>query len=140
MSQLVRMRRHDTSVPWGFRMHGGAEYGMPLFVQKVSPNSIGFKAGLRPGDGFLQIGQVPAQGMRHDQAKMEIIRLGNEVDFIVQRDVVPIEAGGTSAAGEPRAEILEESTQWHGKEKVEAQNPHVQSRSFKILQQQLASE
>lgn len=35
MTDVVRMRRNDNAVPWGFRMHGGLEYGMPLYVQKV---------------------------------------------------------------------------------------------------------
>jgi len=135
MTSVVRMRRHDTAIPWGFRMHGGLEYGMPLFVQKVSPNSIAFRSSLQPGDAILQIGQVPTQGMRHDQAKMEIIRSGNEVDFVVQREAVDV---GQTDTVDGRTGISEESTQWQGiSKKVEPQNPQVQSRSFKILQQSL---
>lgn len=143
MSQLVRLRRNDTGTPWGFRMNGGAEYGQPLYVFKIVPGSIGFKHGLRPGDAILQIGSVPTSGMRHDQAKMEIIRAGNEVDFIVQRNVVRIpepQAQQTSPEPQtqsspgPRIEIVEEASQWH------AQNPNVQSRSFKLLQASLEAE
>ncbi len=36
MSNLIQLRRSETSMPWGFRMNGGAEYGQPLYVQKVS--------------------------------------------------------------------------------------------------------
>jgi len=32
----VRMNRAGQQVPWGFRLHGGADYGSPLVVQKVS--------------------------------------------------------------------------------------------------------
>ena len=32
----ITMRRMDTSQAWGFRMDGGAQGGMPLYVQKVS--------------------------------------------------------------------------------------------------------
>ena len=32
----VRMRRTDPSSPWGFRIHGGADFGTPLMVQKVN--------------------------------------------------------------------------------------------------------
>ena len=46
---------------------------------------MSFRAGLRPGDGLLQIGSVPTHGMSHAAAKMEIIRAGNDVDFIIQR-------------------------------------------------------
>lgn len=44
---LVRLRRHQTGTPWGFRLQGGRDYGLPIFIQKVSwrlPPVIG-----RPG-------------------------------------------------------------------------------------------
>ncbi|KAK2156683.1 hypothetical protein LSH36_207g02013 [Paralvinella palmiformis] len=87
MCELIQLRRRDTSTPWGFRMNGGREFGQPLFIQKVTNHSIAYKCGIRPGDGIVQIGQVPTHGMTHEQAKMEIIRAGNEVDFVVQRSV-----------------------------------------------------
>ena len=31
----VRLRRVNTSTPWGFRMNGGIEKETPLFIQKV---------------------------------------------------------------------------------------------------------
>ena len=40
---------------------------------------------MRAGDGILKIGHVPAVHLDHQQAKMEIIRAGNELDFFVQR-------------------------------------------------------
>jgi type II secretory pathway component PulC len=43
------------------------------------------RSGMRPGDGILQINNVPATYLDHEQAKMEIIRSGNELDFVVQR-------------------------------------------------------
>ena len=55
------------------------------FYMQVVAGSIAFKAGLKPGDGILQIGQLPTEGMTHEQAKMEIIRSGNDLDFIIQR-------------------------------------------------------
>ncbi len=51
----------------------------------MNPRSISEKSGLRPGDGLLFIAGIPAEGMTHDQAKMEILRAGNELDFYVQR-------------------------------------------------------
>lgn len=46
---------------------------------------MGDRSGLRPGDGILKINNVPATYLDHEQAKMEIIRSGNELDFVVQR-------------------------------------------------------
>ena len=36
MGLLIRLRRRDTSTPWGFRMNGGVEFNQPLFIQRVS--------------------------------------------------------------------------------------------------------
>jgi len=32
---LVQLRRMETSQPWGFRLRGGTDQGMPLFVEHV---------------------------------------------------------------------------------------------------------
>lgn len=52
---------------------------------QVTAGSIAHRAGLMPGDALLQIGPEPTEGMTHEQAKMEIIRAGNDLDFIVHR-------------------------------------------------------
>lgn len=52
---------------------------------QVSPKSIAYRSGLRVGDGIIRIGNTPAQYLNHQDAKMEIIRAGNELDFVVQR-------------------------------------------------------
>ena len=51
----------------------------------MTHNSMAAKAGLQPGDGILAIGMSETANMSHNQAKMEIIRAGNDVDFIIQR-------------------------------------------------------
>ena len=38
-----------------------------------------------PGDVIRQICNAPTRRMTHEQAKMEIIRAGNELDFFVHR-------------------------------------------------------
>ena len=55
------------------------------------------------------------------------------------RNVVPVKSADDVDAGSPRAEISEESTEWRSRN-IPAQDPNVQSRSFKMLQQQLAAE
>ncbi len=52
---------------------------------QVTPNSLAHRCGMRPGDAVLQIGTTPTQGMGHQEAKSEILRAGNDLDFIVQR-------------------------------------------------------
>ena len=105
MSLQIRLRRHNTSTPWGFRLNGGTEFNQPLFIQRVcnfnkfsgitlkiywpfiqvTPQSIAEKCGLAPGDGVIQIGSVLTDGLTHEEAKMEIIRSGNDLDFTIQR-------------------------------------------------------
>ncbi len=34
----IKMSRNENS-PWGFRLHGGVDFGTPLTIQKVSENS-----------------------------------------------------------------------------------------------------
>lgn len=57
---------------------------MVVFFQ-MSRNGVADRSGMRPGDGILKINNVPATYLDHEQAKMEIIRSGNELDFVVQR-------------------------------------------------------
>ncbi|KAK2185579.1 hypothetical protein NP493_228g09000 [Ridgeia piscesae] len=140
MSCMIKLRRLNTSTPWGFRMNGGVEYGQPLYIQKVTHNSMAARAGLQPGDGILAIGMAETGNMTHNQAKMEIIRAGNDVDFIIQRNVVPVKSADEADASSPRAMVSEESSEWRSRAAIPAQDPNVQSRSFKMLQQQLSAE
>ena len=42
-SNLVCLRRNDTATAWGFRLNGGAEYGQPLYIYKVSFKNLYFE-------------------------------------------------------------------------------------------------
>lgn len=42
MAQLVELRRGDTGQTWGFKMQGGTDVNMPLFVAHVSPYTSNF--------------------------------------------------------------------------------------------------
>jgi len=82
---VIKLRRNDTSQPWGFRMRGGAQQGMPLFVEHVAPNSRAARGGLSAGDGILMICKTNVTKASHDQGKGEVLRAGNELDFTVQK-------------------------------------------------------
>lgn len=43
------------------------------------------RSGLLAGDGILYINNTNADGLSHEQAKMEIIRAGNAITIAVQR-------------------------------------------------------
>ncbi|XP_046563117.1 PDZ and LIM domain protein 4-like isoform X1 [Haliotis rubra] len=133
---VVSLRRSTTGQPWGFRMLGGRDQGTCLYVHKVNSKSIAEKSGLKPADGILSIAGVPTDGMTHDQAKMEILRAGNELDFYVRRNAVSVATETIrrqQSTEEPRAEIIEEPSAFD----TGYQNPNVQSRSFKIIQEAL---
>lgn len=40
MSRCIELKRYNTSQPWGFKMQGGTDVGMPLFVAHVSIASL----------------------------------------------------------------------------------------------------
>jgi hypothetical protein len=88
--QTVRLKRNDTGTPWGFRLQGGRDFNTPLSVQKVTEKSIAKRSGLKEGDAILSIGKTKTDTFNHEEAKMEIIRNGNELEFLVQRGAVKI--------------------------------------------------
>ena len=54
-------------------------------LMQVQPGSVAEQSGLQAGDGVLQINGAATETLEHEAAKMEIIRAGNEVQFLIQR-------------------------------------------------------
>ncbi|XP_071109224.1 PDZ and LIM domain protein 3-like [Haliotis cracherodii] len=136
----VSLRRFDTSQPWGFKLQGGTEYGLPLFIAQVSPKSIAGTAGLQNGDGIVRIGDACANGWSHEKAKAELIRAGNDVDLTVKRGAVntadpAVRAAGQQAAS-PRVELDEGSINPHMNEGSAYRD--VKPKTYQILEQQLS--
>ncbi|XP_053383681.1 FK506-binding protein 5-like [Mercenaria mercenaria] len=121
------LTRESTCTPWC----------LIIGISRVNPKSLSHRLGLRVGDRLLAIGSVQAHNMSHEQAKMEIIRAGNELDLIVQRSasaVIDQPDSRQAYRSQPqRTELVEEPTEYRG-----YTNPNVQSRSFKILQESLS--
>lgn len=86
----LRLKRPDSGTSWGFRLQGGIDFSNPLSVQMVNPGSIAELSGLRAGDGILMINNTNTDSLTHEQAKMEIIRSGNEINLLIQRGAVTI--------------------------------------------------
>ncbi|CAH8607802.1 unnamed protein product [Schistosoma guineensis] len=84
----IRLIRQDTSIPWGFRLEGGTDFGHSITIQHVNPGSIADYSGLRAGDHVIRINQSETKWMRHDDAKMEIIRSSNDLELFVQRNEI----------------------------------------------------
>lgn len=131
----IQLRRYDTSQPWGFRMQGGSEYGMPLYIAQVSPKAIAGKAGARNGDAILQICGASCEGWSHAQAKQALIRAGNEVDFVVQRGVVNTQTLPQTNPDEERVQMDDSSIDPGMNEGSKYRN--VMPKSYRILEAQL---
>lgn len=84
------LQRPHSGIPWGFRLQGGADFTTPLSIQLVNPGSIAEQYGLKPGDQVVRINNCNADLMEHEAAKMEIVRSGDQVEFLIQRGGVRI--------------------------------------------------
>ncbi|KAK4469148.1 hypothetical protein MN116_006730 [Schistosoma mekongi] len=84
-SFTIFLRRPSSERHWGFSFHGGAEYGCPPFVNKVTSNGLANHAGLEVGDVIVSICNSLTVGKTYEQVKAEILRAGNELDLILIR-------------------------------------------------------
>nr|CDS15326.1 pdz domain containing protein [Echinococcus granulosus] len=80
---MIRLRRPGPEAPWGFAVFGGADYGCPPFISRVTLHSIAARAGLEVGDIVVSVCDSPVQEKEHSRIKAEILRAGNELDFTV---------------------------------------------------------
>lgn len=113
----IKLQKFDSAQPWGFKMQGGADQHLPLHVAQCSPKSVSGQAGLKAGDGIIQICGENVSGWKHDQAKAAMVRAGNDVVLLVQRNAVavkaprpkPAAAAAAAPAVEPRSQLVEDS-------------------------------
>lgn len=133
----VQLRRTQNSQPWGFRLKGGVDQGIPLHAEHVGPNGRAAHAGLRPGDIILAICGTNAQNLTHMQVKQEILRAGNDLDLVVQRGEL---TGSQPAPGAPSQKQEEERVQIVEEPTVKMGGPtfkDVRSKTFQHLDQEL---
>ncbi|XP_052070182.1 PDZ and LIM domain protein 3-like isoform X2 [Mytilus californianus] len=102
----IRLSRRDSGVSWGFRLQGGTDFNIPLSVQSVNPNSVADRAGLQAGDGILFINNANTDQLSHEQAKMEMIRSGNEIYMTVVRGAVEVWKPKVTALSDLRPQEL----------------------------------
>lgn len=91
----IRLSREDTAIPWGFRLEGGVDIGHTISIIRVNPGGVADYCGLRAGDHVIRINQSETQWMRHEDAKMEIIRSGNDLEMLVERGAVHLKQVST---------------------------------------------
>jgi C-terminal processing protease CtpA/Prc len=66
---------------------GGTDFGSPLQIQYVNPNSLAEQCGMRTNDYILRIGQISTEYLQHKEAQEQIKRQNNILEFILQRFV-----------------------------------------------------
>ncbi|VDM04560.1 unnamed protein product [Schistocephalus solidus] len=95
---VIKMVREESSIPWGFRLEGGADLGHALNIQKVTPGSLADRNGLHPGDILVRINNLDTRSLTHEAAKMEIIRSCNDFELTVERsNTSPLHVTSASA-------------------------------------------
>ena len=66
---------------------GGRDYGAPLQIQAVNPNSLAERSGMQSNDYILRIGQISTEFLPHKEAQEHIKRQNNFLDLTLQRFV-----------------------------------------------------
>uniref|UniRef100_A0A8C2DVU8 PDZ and LIM domain 5a n=1 Tax=Cyprinus carpio TaxID=7962 RepID=A0A8C2DVU8_CYPCA len=94
--------------PWGFRLHGGKDFNMPLSISRLSDGGKAAKAGVAVGDLVLSIDGISTDGMNHLEAQNKIKSSTDKLNLSLQKassrpkpDVAPKQ--GTPATNGPPA-------------------------------------
>ncbi|CAH8487669.1 unnamed protein product [Schistosoma turkestanicum] len=148
-SFTIFLRRPNSERHWGFSFYGGAEYGCPPFVNKVTSNGLANQAGLEVGDVIVSICNSLTVGKTYEQVKAEILRAGNELDLILIRRGVDL-----NKVAQIAPHIMTTSSFVH-QSSIDSDNSSqrklstrsltrgrsfrpIQTKSFRILEQQLS--
>ncbi|PAA82468.1 hypothetical protein BOX15_Mlig015623g2 [Macrostomum lignano] len=147
---MVSLRRYTSDKAWGFALQGGTDFDLPVFVHKITRNSVAHKCGLEPGDVIVKINQTYCSGFAHSQVKAEVLRAGNELDFTVKKRAFNVAAYGATAAGRqasppPAAAAVHPVTSINGGQVSSKSNrgqggpvyKNVKPKTYQILESQL---
>jgi len=105
----VCLTREAANQPWGFRLQGGKDRGLPFQLLKVPLDSIASHSGCRSGDYLVKISGEDVFQLGHDEAKELIRKAGNKLSMVVERGekIVP---SMNSAFPKPKKEEIEPCT------------------------------
>ncbi|KAF3853780.1 hypothetical protein F7725_014468 [Dissostichus mawsoni] len=71
--------------PWGFRLHGGKDFNMPLTISRITPGSKAVGGSLAQGDIISAIDGVTTEGMTHMDAQNKIKSASNTLALTMQK-------------------------------------------------------
>merc|ERR1712061_330718 len=105
----VCLARQSASQPWGFRLQGGKDRGLPFQLLKVPLDSIASHSGCKSGDYLVKISGQDVFQLGHEEAKEMIRKAGNKLSMVVERGekIVP---SMNSAFPKPKKEEIETTT------------------------------
>merc|ERR1711997_1361981 len=81
----VCLTRQSPSQPWGFRLQGGKDRGLPFQLLKVPLDSIASHSGCKSGDYLVKIADKDVFDLGHEEAKELIRQGGNKLLLVVER-------------------------------------------------------
>merc|ERR1711962_1222976 len=81
----VCLTRQSASQPWGFRLQGGKDRGLPFQLLKVPLDSIASHSGCKSGDYLVKIQGQDVFQLNHEEAKDLIRKAGNKLNLVVER-------------------------------------------------------
>ncbi|XP_051907729.1 PDZ and LIM domain protein 5b [Hippocampus zosterae] len=73
------------SAPWGFRLQGGKDFGLPLTISRLTDGGKAAKAKLSIGDVILAINGISAENMSHLEAQNKIKACTGNLSLNLQR-------------------------------------------------------
>ncbi|XP_018024566.1 LIM domain-binding protein 3, partial [Hyalella azteca] len=94
MSNTVTLERDGHDQPWGFRLQGGVDVGLPLSVLRVLVGTPA-ESVLKKGDVITKIGARGTHGLSHQQAVELFNSAGNQIEVTFKR------SGGTAPSPAP---------------------------------------
>ncbi|XP_077353488.1 PDZ and LIM domain protein 5b isoform X1 [Festucalex cinctus] len=73
------------SAPWGFRLQGGKDFGLPLTISRLTDGGKAAKANMSIGDVILSINGISADSMSHLEAQNKIKASSVNLSLNLQR-------------------------------------------------------
>ncbi|XP_049594029.1 PDZ and LIM domain protein 5b isoform X3 [Syngnathus scovelli] len=138
------------SAPWGFRLQGGKDFGLPLTISRLTDGGKAAKAKISVGDVILSINGISTDTMNHLEAQNKIKACTGNLSLNLQR-AASAAKGGSQVQGDSdkkdldmnhaaalseasKKRLIEDTEDWHPKTGT------AQSRSFRILAQLTGTE
>ncbi|XP_026811011.1 membrane-associated guanylate kinase, WW and PDZ domain-containing protein 3-like [Rhopalosiphum maidis] len=84
MCEDIELHRYDDT-PWGFRLTGGHDFGIPLTVVRVTGGSLAEEAGMCVGDMIIEINGDNTAQITHSEAQQCILEAGNTITLSILR-------------------------------------------------------